>query len=89
MNKRRMTPEFLEYLKDKKSRKEDDSKDSFEDSGSKDTEEKDDSSRFLGYLKKKDAKREDGSEMDDKEKRKAALNKARKYQESKRKKEED
>ena len=38
--------------------------------------------QFLEYLKKKDAKKEDGSEMNDKEKRKAALDKARKYQES-------
>jgi len=45
--------------------------------------------QFLEYLKKKDAKKEDGLEMNDKEKRKAALDKARKYQESKRKKKED
>jgi hypothetical protein len=45
--------------------------------------------QFLEYLKKKDAKKEDGSEMSDKEKRKAALDKARKYQESKRKAKED
>lgn len=45
--------------------------------------------QFLEYLKKKDAKKEDGSEMNDKEKHKAALDKARKYQESKRKKKED
>ena len=45
--------------------------------------------QFLEYLKKKDAKKEDGSEMNDKEKRKAALDKARKYQASKRKKKED
>ena len=45
--------------------------------------------QFLEYLKKKDAKKEDGSEMNDKEKRKAALDKARKYQESKRKQKED
>lgn len=45
--------------------------------------------QFLEYLKKKDAKKEDGSEMNDKEKRKAALDKARKYQESKRKVKED
>ena len=45
--------------------------------------------QFLEYLKKKDAKKEDGSEMNDKEKRKAALDKARKYQESRRKKKED
>ena len=41
--------------------------------------------QFLEYLKKKEAKNEDGSEMSDKEKRKAALEKARKYQEQKRK----
>jgi hypothetical protein len=45
--------------------------------------------QFLEYLKKKDAKKKDGSEMNDKEKRKAALDKARKYQESRRKKKED
>jgi hypothetical protein len=45
--------------------------------------------QFLEYLKKKDAKKEDGSEMSDKEKRKAALDKARKYQELKRKKKKD
>ena len=36
--------------------------------------------QFLEYLKKKD-----GTEMNDKEKRKAALDKAKKYQEQKRK----
>ena len=41
--------------------------------------------QLLEYLKKKEAKKEDGSEMNDKEKRKAALDKARKYQEQKRK----
>ena len=41
--------------------------------------------QFLEYLKKKEAKKEDGSEMNDKEKRKAALDKARKYQDQKRK----
>jgi len=35
--------------------------------------------QLLGHLKKKEAKNEDGSEMSDKEKRKAALDKARKY----------
>ena len=40
--------------------------------------------QLLEHFKKKEAKREDGSEMDDKEKRKAALDKARKYQEQKR-----
>jgi hypothetical protein len=41
--------------------------------------------QFLAHLKKKEAKNEDGTEMTDKEKRKAALDKARKYQEQKRK----
>jgi hypothetical protein len=41
--------------------------------------------QFLEYLKKKEAKKEDGTEMDDKEKRKAALDKARKYRDQKRK----
>jgi len=41
--------------------------------------------QFLEYLKKKEAKKEDGTEMNDKEKREAALNKAKKYQEQKRK----
>jgi hypothetical protein len=40
--------------------------------------------QLLEHFKKKEAKREDGSEMNDKEKRKAALDKARKYQEQKR-----
>lgn len=35
--------------------------------------------QLLGHLKKKEAKNKDGSEMSDKEKRKAALDKARKY----------
>ena len=39
--------------------------------------------QFLEYLKKKDAKKEDGTEMNDKEKRKAALDKARKYKDQK------
>lgn len=39
--------------------------------------------QLLEYFKKKEAKKEDGSEMSDKEKRKAALDKARKYQEQK------
>jgi hypothetical protein len=39
--------------------------------------------QLLEYFKKKEAKKEDGSEMNDKEKRKAALDKARKYQEQK------
>ena len=41
--------------------------------------------QFLEYLKKKEAKKEDGTEMNDKEKRKAALEKARKYREQKQK----
>jgi hypothetical protein len=41
--------------------------------------------QLLEHFKKKEAKREDGTEMSDKEKRKAALDKARKYQENKRK----
>jgi len=44
--------------------------------------------QFLVHLKKKEAQKEDGSEMSDKEKRKAALDKARKYQDQKRKKQE-
>lgn len=39
--------------------------------------------QFLAHLKKKEAKNEDGTEMNDKEKCKAALDKARKYQEQK------
>ncbi len=39
--------------------------------------------QLLEHFKKKEAKNEDGSEMSDKEKRKAALDKARKYQEQK------
>ena len=42
---------------------------------------------LLEHFKKKEAKKEDGSEMSDKEKRKAALEKARKYKEQKGKKE--
>lgn len=41
--------------------------------------------QFLEYLKKKEAKNEDGSEMSDKDKRKAALDKARKYKDQKQK----
>lgn len=41
---------------------------------------------LLEHFKKKEAKNEDGTEMSDKEKRKAALDKARKYQEQKKKK---
>lgn len=40
---------------------------------------------LLEHFKKKDAKKEDGTEMSDKEKRKAALDKARKYKEQKNK----
>ena len=41
--------------------------------------------QLLEHFKKKEAKNEDGSEMNDKEKRRAALDKARKYQNKKRK----
>lgn len=44
---------------------------------------------LLEYYKSKNAKNEDGSEMSDKEKRKAALDKARKYKEQKSKKQEE
>jgi len=40
--------------------------------------------QLVEHFKKKEAKKEDGSEMNDKEKRKAALDKARKYQNQKR-----
>jgi hypothetical protein len=40
--------------------------------------------QLVEHFKKKEAKNEDGSDMNDKEKRKAALDKARKYQEQKR-----
>jgi hypothetical protein len=40
---------------------------------------------LIEHLKKKETKNEDGSEMSDNQKRKAALEKARKYQEQKRK----
>jgi hypothetical protein len=40
--------------------------------------------QLVEHFKKKEAKNEDGSEMNDKEKRKAALDKARKYQDQKR-----
>ena len=43
---------------------------------------------LLEHFKKKEAKKEDGTEMNDKEKRKTALDKARKYQEQKRSKKE-
>lgn len=38
---------------------------------------------LLEHFKKKEAKNKDGSEMSDNEKRKAALDKARKYKEQK------
>lgn len=41
--------------------------------------------QLLEHFKKKEAKNEDGTEMSDGEKRKAALDKARKYQEQKNK----
>ncbi len=44
------------------------------------------SPQFMAYLKKKEAKKDDGTEMSDKEKRKAALDKAQKYQEQKKNK---
>lgn len=40
--------------------------------------------QLLEHFKKKEAKNEDGSEMNDKQKRRAALDKARKYQNKKR-----
>jgi hypothetical protein len=39
--------------------------------------------QLLEHFKKQEAKKEDGSEMNDKEKRKAALDKARNYQKTK------
>ena len=45
--------------------------------------------QLLEHFKKREAKKEDGTEMNDKEKRRAALDKARKYQGKKRNKEED
>ncbi len=39
--------------------------------------------QLMEHFKKKDAKKEDGSEMTDNEKRKAALDKARKYKKQK------
>jgi hypothetical protein len=45
--------------------------------------------QLLEHFKKKEAKNEDGTEMSDKEKRKAALDKARKYQEQKKNKKEE
>jgi hypothetical protein len=41
---------------------------------------------LLSHFTKKEAKKEDGTDMNDKEKRKAALEKARKYKEQKAKK---
>jgi hypothetical protein len=45
--------------------------------------------QLLEHFKKKEAKKEDGTEMNDKEKRRAALDKARKYQNKKRKNKEE
>ena len=45
--------------------------------------------QLLEHFKKKEGKNDDGSEMSDKEKRKAALDKARKYQEQKKNKKEE
>lgn len=45
--------------------------------------------QLLEHFKKKEAQKEDGTEMSDKEKRRAALDKARKYQNKKRKEQED
>jgi hypothetical protein len=42
--------------------------------------------QLLAHFKEKGEKNKDGSEMSDKDKRKAALDKARKYQEQKKKK---
>jgi hypothetical protein len=44
--------------------------------------------QLLEHFKKNEAKNKDGSEMSDKEKRKAALDKARKYKEQKKSKSE-
>jgi hypothetical protein len=44
--------------------------------------------QLLEHFKKKEAKNEDGTEMSDKEKHRAALDKARKYQNKKRKEQE-
>ena len=41
---------------------------------------------LVAHFKKKEAKNEDGSDMDDKQKRRAALEKARQYKEQKAKK---
>jgi len=45
--------------------------------------------QLLEHFKTKGAKNKDGSEMSDKEKRKAALEKARKYKEQKKNKPEE
>jgi hypothetical protein len=45
--------------------------------------------QLLAHFKKKEAKKEDGSDMNDKEKRKAALDKARKYKEQKQRTKEE
>ena len=44
---------------------------------------------LIGYFKNKEAKKEDGSDMNDSEKRKAALDKARQYKKQKGKQEEN
>jgi len=41
--------------------------------------------QLLAHFSKKEAKKDDGTEMSDNEKRKAALDKARKYKEQKQK----
>jgi hypothetical protein len=43
--------------------------------------------QLLEHFKKKEAKKEDGTEMSDKEKRKAALEKAQAYKDKKKKQE--
>lgn len=45
--------------------------------------------QLLEHFKKKEAKKEDGTEMTDNEKRRAALDKARTYQNKKRKNTEE
>lgn len=45
--------------------------------------------QLVEYFKNKNAKNEDGSKMDDKGKRRAALEAAKKYKRSKKRKEED
>ena len=45
--------------------------------------------QLLEHFKKREAKKEDGTEMNDKEKRRAALDRARKYKNKKRSREED